>query len=94
MSRDAATLIIPAAYLAAGIVAGTCYFFCLWWNARRLAERRRGWLTILLLPGRLVLLGFVLTLAARQGAMPLLLMALGVLTARFAVMRGLRAAAS
>jgi hypothetical protein len=43
--------------------------------------------------GRIAVLGCLLTLAARQGAMPLMLMALGVFAARIAVMRGLRTAA-
>jgi F1F0 ATPase subunit 2 len=90
MSIDGLTL---ALYVTAGIAAGTLYFFCLWWNARLLAERGGTWLTILLLLGRIVALGCALTLAARQGAAPLLAMALGVFIARFAVMRGLRHAA-
>lgn len=89
MSLDALTL---ALYCAAGIAAGTLYFVCLWWNARQFAERGGTWPAILLLLGRIALIGCTLTLAARQGAMPLLVMALGVFIARFAVMRGLRAA--
>lgn len=90
---DGPTLLALGAYLVAGILAGILYFTCLWWNARLLAERGRTWMTILLVPGRVVILGGVLTLAAHEGALPLLLMSLGVCIARFAVMRGLRAAA-
>jgi F1F0 ATPase subunit 2 len=90
MSVDGLTLVLYGTF---GFVAGTLYFVCLWWNARLFAERGGTWLTVLLLLGRILLLGCVLTLTARQGAMPLLLMALGVFIARFAVMRGLRAAA-
>ena len=90
MSVDGLTF---ALYGTSGIVAGSLYFVCLWWNARLFAERGGNWLTVLLLLGRILVLGCVLTLAARRGAMPLLLMALGVFIARFAVMRGLRAAA-
>ena len=90
MSLEGLNLVL---YCTSGIIAGTLYFVCLWWNARLFAERGGTWLTILLLLGRILVLGCVLTLAARQGAMPLLLMALGVFIARFAVMRGLRAAA-
>ena len=90
MSFDGMTL---ALYGTSGVVAGSLYFVCLWWNARLFSERGRFWAAVLLLPGRLLLLGSALTLAARQGAMPLLLMALGVFIARFAVMRGLRATA-
>ena len=81
-----------ALYGASGIAAGTLYFVGLWWNARLFA-RGGSWLSILMLLGRIGALACVLTLAARQGAMPLLVMALGVFVARFAVMRGLRAAA-
>ena len=82
-----------ALYGMAGVVAGTLYFVCVWWNARLLATRGGTWFTILALLGRMLVLGCMLALAARQGAMPLLLMALGVFIARFAVMRGLRTAA-
>jgi len=90
MSIDSVAL---AFYGTAGVVAGTLYFLCVWWNARLLATRGRTWITILALPGRILVLGCVLTLAARQGATPLLAMALGVFIARFIVMRGLRAPA-
>jgi F1F0 ATPase subunit 2 len=82
-----------ALYGTAGVVAGTLYFVCVWWNARLLAARGGTWITILALLGRILVLGCALTLAARQGAAPLLVMTLGVFIARFAVMRGLRAAA-
>lgn len=91
---DALTLLTLGACFIAGIPAGLLYFAGLWWNARLFAERGRTGLTILLMLGRLAMLGGVLTLAARQGAMPLLSMALGVFIARFAVMRRVRAAAS
>jgi ATP synthase protein I len=68
-------------------------FVCVWWNARLFAERGGAWLSILLLLGRIAVLGCLLTLAAGHGAMPLLAMALGVFVARFAVMCGLRTAA-
>jgi len=94
MTTDIPSSIILGLYLAAGGLAGTFYFLAVWWNARLFAERGGTALTILLMLGRIVILGGVLTIAARQGAMPLLLMALGVFIARFAVMRGLREAAS
>jgi predicted phage tail protein len=87
------TLLFLTAYLAGGIAAGVLYFCCVWWNARQLAAGGRAVVTILLMLGRLTLLGGVLTLASRAGAMPLLLMAPGVLLGRFLVMRGLRIAA-
>ncbi len=87
MNIDATALL----YFTAGIIAGTLYFYCVWWNARLFAEHGGTRRTILLLLGRIAVLGLMLTLAAKQGAMPLLLMALGVFVARFAVMRRLRA---
>ena len=43
--------------------------------------------------GRFILLGGLLMLASLEGALPLLVMALGVLIARSAVMRTIRQAA-
>jgi F1F0 ATPase subunit 2 len=91
MNVDALMLVTLGAYLTAGFVVGTLYFVCLWWNARLLAERGGAGVSILLMLARFAVLGGVLTLAAREGAMPLLLMEAGILIARFAVMRGLRA---
>jgi F1F0 ATPase subunit 2 len=82
-----------AAYLAAGIVLGILYFRGLWWNARLFARAGHLPTGIVLMVGRFVLLGGLLTLASLQGALPLLVMALGVFIARFAVMRRAWAAA-
>jgi F1F0 ATPase subunit 2 len=81
------------AHLAAGIVAGFLYFHCLWWNTRLFAEDGGTAAPIVLMIARFVLLGGLLTLASLEGAMPLLLMALGVFMARFMVMRRIRAVA-
>jgi hypothetical protein len=93
MKLEALTPFVLAAYLAAGVFAGALYFLCVWWNAHLFATGSRAGLTILLILGRLAVLGCALAAAAHAGAMPLLLMALGVFLARFAVMRGLRATA-
>jgi hypothetical protein len=50
--------------------------------------------TIALIVGRFVLLGGGLALTSLEGALPLLLTALGVVLARFAIMRRVREAAS
>ncbi len=78
-----------------GIVAGSLYFVCLWWNARLFAERGGHWFDRpAVARSHSEQLGCVLTLVARQGALPLLMMALGVFIARFADhARVLRAAA-
>ena len=49
--------------------------------------------TIALMIGRFALLGGLLTLASLEGALPLLVMALGVFVARTVVMRSVRRAA-
>ncbi len=74
-----------AAHLAAGIVVGVIHFRSLWWNARRFTIGGRVATTIAVMIGRLVILGVVLTLVSLEGALPLLLMALGILIARFVV---------
>lgn len=76
------TLLILAAHLAAGLVLGLLYFGSVWWNARQFAAGGRLLRTIGLMLGRFALLGSVLTLASLEGALPLLLTALGVLLAR------------
>jgi F1F0 ATPase subunit 2 len=85
-----ATLLSLAAHLAAGIMVGVLYFRSLWWNARRVTAGNRMSTTIAVMIGRFVILGTVLTLASLEGALPLLLMALGIVIARFLVMRRIR----
>lgn len=76
-----------AAYLATGLVLGAAYFTSLRWTIYRLASGRGMQATIAMIAGRFVLLGGVLTLASLQGALPLLLTALGVFIARAAILR-------
>lgn len=85
-----ATLLSLVAHLAAGIVVGVLYFRSLWWNARRFTTGGRVSTTIAVMISRFVILGMVLTLASLEGALPLLLMALGVIIARSVVTRGIR----
>jgi F1F0 ATPase subunit 2 len=80
----------PGARCAAGIGLGIVYFNAVWWNARLFAMGGRASTTIVLIIGRLVLLGGLLALTSLEGALPLLAMALGVLVARPMVMRGHR----
>lgn len=77
-------------WLVAGIVAGIAYFTSIWWSTRQFANGGRLAATLALALLRLMLLGGLLALASFQGAGPLLAMALGVVVARFAVMRRLR----
>jgi F1F0 ATPase subunit 2 len=87
-----AMLLGLAAQLALGIVLGVVHFGGLWWNVRRFAGAGRVTTTIALMIGRVVLLAGMLTLAGREGVLPLLVMALGVTISRSLVMRRVRAA--
>jgi F1F0 ATPase subunit 2 len=87
MSTTALDCLMPPIYIAAGIVAGILYFRCLEWNVRLFSEGGGGTVTIVLIVGRVALLGGMLGLASHQGALPLLMMALGVFIARFAITR-------
>lgn len=71
-----------AAHLAAGTGLGFIYFNAIRWNASLLVQGRRTGMAIALIIIRLVLLGGVLTVASREGAMPLLALAAGVFIAR------------
>ncbi len=81
-----------AAHLAAGIGLGVLYFGSLWWSARLFAHAGRLRTTFALMAARFALLGGALALVSLEGALPLLMTALGILVARFAVMRRVRQA--
>lgn len=78
-----------AAYFAAGIVLGAVHFRSLWLFTRGLLLRRRTAPAIAASLGRLALLAAVLTLASRQGALPLLATASGVVLVRSVIVRRL-----
>ena len=82
-----------AAHLAGGIVLGVLYFCSLWWNVCRFTGGGRATTTIALMIGRFALLGGLLMLASLEGALPLLMAALGVLIARSIIMHRVREAA-
>lgn len=82
------------AHLVAGLVLGAAYFAALRWQADRLATGGHAAATVAMIVLRFLVLGGLLTLASLEGALPLLMMALGVMIARFIVMRRLREAAS
>ena len=71
-----------ATHLVAGIGLGILYFSAVWWNARLFALGGRAMTAVALIIGRLVFLGGLLALASLEGALPLLITALGVLIAR------------
>jgi len=87
-------LLILVVHLPAGFALGVAYFHSLWWMVRRLDGEGRVVTAVAVLAGRLVLLGGLLALASLQGALPLLLAALGVLIARPVVMRRVQGAAA
>jgi F1F0 ATPase subunit 2 len=76
-----------AAHLAAGMLLGVLYFRSLWWNIRRFIGGGRVTTTIALMVGRFILLGGPLVFASLEGALPLLMLTLGVLIARSSIMR-------
>jgi F1F0 ATPase subunit 2 len=78
------------AHLVAGIMLGIFYFRSLWWNAQQFSSSGRVATTITVMIGRFVLLGVLLASASLEGALPLLVMASGVLIARSFVMRKVR----
>ena len=86
-----AVLLGLATHLGVGFGLGILYFRSLWWGTRRFAGSIAA--IIALMIGRFALIGGVLALAGLEGALPLLTMALGVLLARFAVIKGVREAA-
>lgn len=81
-------------YLGAGIVLGILYFRGLWWSVRRFFDGGRLVATIALMIGRFILLGGLMTLASLEGALPLLVLALGVLAARAAIVSRVRGVTS
>jgi hypothetical protein len=76
-----------AGFVAAGMVAGGIYFALLRWNTVLYTRPGRMWTAALLQVVRLGGLAGLLAIAARHGALPLLLSALGVLIARPFVVR-------
>ena len=85
-----AMTLILCVHLAAGLALGALYFRAVWWCARLFAGGGRAATLIVLTIGRLAVLGGLLALASLEGAAPLLTMALGVLVARSAALRGRR----
>ena len=88
------TALILALHLAGGAVIGGLYFGSLWWNAQVFERAGRVRTLLASMAARFALLGGILAAASFEGAMPLLLTALGVLLARAAVLRRVRMAAA
>lgn len=85
-----AALLVLAAHLVAGLGFGALYFHGLWWNARLYISGRSVATALILAIGRLLCLTGLLTLASLEGALPLLVLALGMLIARPVVMHRIR----
>ncbi|WP_010189005.1 ATP synthase subunit I [Sphingomonas sp. PAMC 26605] len=86
--------LVLAFWLVVGILAGIVYFMSIWWSAQRFTHEGGLTTTLAVALLRLATLGGLLVFASFQGAGPLLAMALGVVLARFGVMRRFRAVAS
>jgi hypothetical protein len=84
-------MMLDAAFIAFGLLVGALHFSLLRWNTTFYARPGAVGLGAALQLARIGALGGVLVLAARQGALPLLLVALGVLIARPVVMRWMTA---
>ncbi len=81
--------------LALGLVVGGIYFTAMWRSAELFAAGGRIPLAITLTVGRFSLILAVLAvIATRGGALPLLAVALGIVTARWIVMWRVKAKAS
>jgi len=80
-------MITGAAYLLAGLLTGVAFFALLRWNTGLYLRAGGLGVAVAVQVLRLAAVGFVLTLAARHGALPLLLAALGLLIARPIVTR-------
>lgn len=82
------------AHLAAGTWFGRLYFRSLWPITCRFIRGGHTVGTIVMMIGRFILLGGVLTLVSLEGAPPLLMVAIGILMARPMAMRWVREATS
>lgn len=82
---------VLAAHFAFGVGLGAFYFAGVWWNARLFTDGTPLAAAIGLVIGRFALLACALTLTSLEGALPLLLTALGVLLARPLVMHRAKA---
>ncbi len=82
----------PSWTLGFDLALGMAYFRSLRWTAERFATGDGVKLAAGVVVLRFVLLGGVLALVSRQGALPLLLAALGVFIARAIVLRQAQAA--
>lgn len=84
--------LLLAAHLVVGFGLGWLYFYGLWRNARMFASGAAIGKVIALSVGRFLLLGAVLVPVALDGALPLLVTALGIFIARFVSVREVKAA--
>ncbi|WP_171033938.1 N-ATPase subunit AtpR [Lichenicoccus roseus] len=79
-------------YSAAGFVLGLLYFQALIWNADQFASGGATLSAVGLLVGRFGLLACILLLTSLQGALPLLMLTLGLLVGRYVLLRRARLA--
>ncbi len=82
--------IVLAAHIAAGAGVGALFFRALWWNTRIVVGGGGVSTAIALTLSRFLLIGGLLTLAAFEGAAPLLATSLGVFVGRFFILRAIQ----
>ena len=76
-----------AVHLAVGVAIGVVHFRSVWSTAQRFSSGGGATTVIVSTMLRLAVVGGLLTVASLQGALPLLVMACGILIGRSAVMR-------
>ncbi len=79
--------IILTMHFAAGVGLGVLYFHSLWWTTRRFTSGRDLITPLAAMVTRLGIMGGVFLLASLEGAMPMLVLALGFLAARTFTLR-------
>ena len=78
-----------SAYVAAGAVGSGLFFGGLWWSARILVAGNGAQAAVALTLGRFLLIGGLLTIAAFEGAAPLLAASIGIFIGRRHVLRSI-----
>jgi hypothetical protein len=86
-----ALLVQLGLHFVLGMLVGIVYFLAVRLSADLIAHGRRVALAITLTLGRLLLMGGLLVMVVREGAVPLLAVALGFLVARALALRRVRA---
>lgn len=87
MDAKQVSALSAALFLLAGLTVGALFFVLLRWNTLLYMRGGSATLAVCVQCARIAVLGLVFVSAARYGALPLLLTALGLLIARPIVLR-------